>query len=328
MSPQALMVRVNLLIHVHTVGLRRDLKVFQEVLRGRNVELTVTAFDPAFGPRLRRGVRRAVNNVLPGKRYDINVFVEEIEEQWLPLARVNCLMPHQEWLSDASRALLPRIDVVLCKTHFAETVFNALGMRTMFTGFTTLDRFDPTVAKDFAACLHLAGSSLQKGSMSVNRVWRDNPSFPPLEMFWYEPTAQPIPAPNVHIHREFVPEETVSQTENHCGIHLCPSEAEGFGHYLVEAMSCGAVVVTTDAPPMNELVQEGRGILVGYGRSAPQAAGTNFYVDDSKLATAMRNVFAMSLEERKTIGDTARAWFLENDRRFRDRFWEVLQGLA
>jgi glycosyltransferase involved in cell wall biosynthesis len=328
MSHQALMVRVNLLIHVHTVGLRRDLRVFQDVLRTRDVELTVTAFDPAFGPRLRRGVRRAVNAALPWKRYDINVFVEEIGEHWLPFARVNCLMPHQEWLSDRSRALLPRIDAVLCKTHFAQTVFTALGSRTIFTGFTTLDRFDPSVAKNFGSCLHLAGSSLQKGSVAVNHAWLKNPSFPTLELFWYEPAARPVPAPNVRVHREFATEEMVNQTENRCGIHLCPSEAEGFGHYLVEAMSCGAVVVTTDAPPMNELVQEGRGVLVGYGRSAPQAAGTNFYVDEGKLAQAMSAIFAMPLEQRKAMGDAARMWFLENDRTFRDRFWEVLQGLV
>lgn len=177
------MLRVNLLIHVHTVGLRRDLRVFQEVLRGRDVDLTITAFDPATGPRLRRGLRRAVRTVLPGTRYDINIFDEEIEEQWLPLARVNCLIPHQEWLSDHGRALLPRIDVVLCKTHFAQKVFDALGSRTIFTGFTTLDRFDPSVAKDFGACLHLAGSSLQKGSMAVNHAWLKNPSFPMLDLF-------------------------------------------------------------------------------------------------------------------------------------------------
>ena len=79
---------------------------------------------------------------------------------------------------------------------------------------------------------------------------------------------------------------------------------------------------------MNELVEEGRGVLVGYDRQAPQSAGTNFYVSEAKLAEAMTRIFAMSPQERKDIGDAAREWFLENDRQFRERFWEVLQGLA
>jgi hypothetical protein len=322
------MLRVNILIHVHSFGLRRDLRVLREVLRGRPVELTITAFEPAFIQRVRRAMRRAANLALPRKRYDLNVFVEEISEHWLPFARVNCLMPHQEWLSETSRALLPRLDVVLSKTRFAEKIFTDLGLRSVYTGFTTLDRYNPSIPKDYGACIHVAGSSLQKGSMAVNHVWRDNPSFPRLDMYWYEPSARPVAAPNIRIEREFVTEHAIHEAQNTCGIHLCPSEAEGYGHYLAEAMSCGALVVTTDAPPMNELVRPERGVLVGYASQAPQAVGMNYYVDEGKLAEAMGGIFAMTLQERKRLGDAARAWFVDNDRAFRERFWEVLQGLA
>jgi hypothetical protein len=322
------MLRVNILIHVHTAGLRRDLRVFREVLRGRPVELTITAFDPALAPRLRRGVRRAVNTVLPRKRYDINIYDEEIEPSWMPFARVNCFTPHQEWLKDESRALLPVMDAILCKTHYADGIFAGLGCRAIYTGFTTLDRYDPSVPKDYGACLHIGGSSLQKGSMAVNRVWLAHPEFPELKMYWHEPTARPVRGANVHVETAYVADAEINAAQNRCGIQLCTSEAEGFGHYIVEAMSCGAVVLTTGGAPMNELVQPGRGVLVGYDRQAPQAAGMNFYVDESKLANAVQDVLALSTQERKEMGDAAREWYLENDRRFRERFWEVLQGLG
>jgi hypothetical protein len=46
------------------------------------------------------------------------------------------------------------------------------------------------------------------------------------------------------------------------GVHLCVSEREGFGHYLNEARGAAAVVITTEHPPMNELVRPGVGVLV------------------------------------------------------------------
>jgi hypothetical protein len=54
----------------------------------------------------------------------------------------------------------------------------------------------------------------------------------------------------------------------------------------------------------------------------------NFYVDEARLAYAVREVLALPMEERARIGRSAREWFLENDRAFRERFWEVLQGLG
>jgi glycosyltransferase involved in cell wall biosynthesis len=320
--------RINLLVHVHTIGLRRDVLVYREALRGLPVRLSVTAFDPALGSRVARGLTRAAGSVLRRPLYDINLFVEEIAEAWIPLARVNCLVPHQEWFSDTTRASVSRMNWLLCKTQFAMRLFAEMGPRVTFTGFSTLDRYDPSVPKDYGACVHVAGTSLQKGSAIVNEVWLRHPEWPVLTLHWHEPTARPVPGRNVLCVTSYVDERTLRETQNRCGIHLCPSEAEGFGHYLMEAMSCASVVITTDAPPMNELVQTDRGILVGYRHKAPQAAGTNYYVDPAKLEEAISGVFAMNPSEREKLGRRARVWFLENDRLFRQQLWEVLQGIA
>ena len=51
-------------------------------------------------------------------------------------------------------------------------------------------------------------------------------------------------------------------------VHICPSAREGFGHYINEARSVGAVVLTIDAAPMSEFVVDGESGVVG-GQGSP-----------------------------------------------------------
>ncbi len=322
------MLRINLLIHVHTVGLNRDLRVLREALRHPGIQLAVTAFHDTVHHRSRRILRRLIPVITRRPHYDINLFVEDVTEGWLNTARVNCLVPHQEWFTEAHRELLPRLDWLLCKTRFALETFSGQGVGTKLIGFTSPDRFDKTVQKDYSACIHLGGSSMQKGSRTVNTVWLRNPSWPPLSLFWNNPRGTLVNGPNVRCELKALDDARVRLMQNMHGIHLCPSEAEGFGHSLVEAMSCKAVVVTTDAPPMNELVGPDRGVLVRYHRTERQGAGTNFYVDPDDFEEKVNAVLNMDPSRRRALGENAREWYLENDRVFKANLVELLQGIA
>ena len=322
------MLKINLLVHVHTVGLNRDLSVWRDALRHPGIHLTVTAFHNTVHHRSRRIFRRLIPMITRRPLYDINLFVEDVTEGWLNTARVNCLIPHQEWFTEAHRDLLPRMDWLLCKTRFAVESFLGHGISTKLIGFTSQDRFDKTVRKDYSACIHVAGSSMQKGSKTVNDVWLRNPSWPTLSLFWNNPRGTPVNGPNVRCETKFLDDAHLRWMQNMYGIHLCPSEAEGFGHYMAEAMSCKAVVVTTDAPPMNELVGHDRGVLVRYHRTTPQGAGTSFYVDPSDLEEKINTVLGMDPSRRRELGDNARDWYLENDLAFKTRLFEVMQSIA
>jgi len=117
----------------------------------------------------------------------------------------------------------------------------------------------------------------------------------------------------------YVDDGALRRLQNECGIHLCPSRSEGWGHYILEGMSCGAVVVATDAPPMNEHVTPETGILVPWSRSEPRHMGQNHYVDPAALEAAIAGLITSPSAEMQAMGERARARYEAICSDFRER---------
>jgi glycosyltransferase involved in cell wall biosynthesis len=102
------------------------------------------------------------------------------------------------------------------------------------------------------------------------------------------------------------------------GVHVCPSLAEGFGHYLNEARASGALVITTDMPPMNELVRPEAGVLVPcskmYLEFNPETDRSihRCEVSAQDMYSAYLIVSQMSLEEKKERGCRLRKAYEED----------------
>lgn len=235
-------------------------------------------------------------------------------------------------------AQLPGIDVVFCKMHHAVDVFNGLGKTTRWIGFTSSDHFNGTLAASQPVCaLHLAGRSIDKGTDRVVAAWRLHPEWPALTVVQRPHVGKfeldTTPAPNIRFLTHSLEDEEILALQLGHALHVLPSEVEGYGQTIVEAMSVGAVVVTTDAPPMNELVTCERGVLVAVGPRTPMRLGFRIQADASvstasALEAAMTQVLAWPTEVRTAIGAAARAWFTRNDVRFRDDFVQVIKKLA
>ncbi len=124
----------------------------------------------------------------------------------------------------------------------------------------------------------------------------------------------------------YLPYEQLVDLQNRYGLHLCPSRSEGWGHTLVEAMSSGALVVTTDAPPMNEIVTPETGRLVPYKDTMPRRLGTDFLVDLNALERTISELVDMSTEAKQALGQSARERYFLLDRAFRQRLAAVFAG--
>ena len=256
-------------------------------------------------------------------QFDVNLFIESVFPEYLPTGRVNGLFIHPEWFRDENLPHLPRLDVLLCKTPSAVEAMSGLGVVCRDIAFTSPDKRIPGFQRSGPLrCLHLSGQSALKGSEAVVEAWSRHPEWPELTVVrrarrYGGGEAPPLPPlPNVRYLTEYVSDSELRHLQNACEVHVIPSQAEGYGHVIGEAMSCAAVVVTTDAPPMNELVTPDRGMLIRVARSEPMRRSTKNYIDVADLEVKLNSVFAMSPEGRAELGRNARAWYVAQDQRF------------
>lgn len=281
---------------------------------------------------MRRRLQGRIARLLGRPMYDLNLFLEHLDTRWWPMARRNFLIPNQEWFSPQWVRHLRHLDRVLCKTEDALRIFGSLGAPAEFLGFSSDDqRLDPPRPRTDGA-LHIAGRSLRKGTVAVIQAWSRHPEWPPLTVVQRPPHAGYLlwhpPLPNVTYHDARLADAEIRELQNRFWLHIRPSEAEGFGHPFAESMSCEAVVITTDAPPMNELLGPDRGILVPAHPTEQQGLVVRQEVDPAALEAAVTRALALSVAEREAVGRKARAWWEANDLAFRSRLARVVAATS
>lgn len=287
-------------------GLTRDAEILRQGLASIGVGAVV--FDMR---------RRSWLDRLRGKRVaDLIVHLERVHPAWLAGASHHILIPNQERFPKRHIRRLRRINRVLAKTRHAEELFSGLGVDSTHLGFMSPDRYDPSVPRDWRRFFHLAGGSTLKGTEDILTLWGAHPEWPDLVLVQNRANApESVPA-NVTLRCGYLDDGELRQLQNTCGVHLCPSRSEGWGHNIVEALSCGALVVTTDAPPMNEHVTPDCGVLVPAGRSEPRHLGRSFFVDYQSLEAAVERLVAGSPGATRSLGEKARGRFEELSRGF------------
>ena len=310
------MAHIRIVTRENGVGLSRDMSLIADVLSGAGHRVEIFGYRGSqFGNRLRE-VGLWGRSALQG-RADVQIFVERVYQRCLPFADRNLLMPNPEWFLPKWQRHLPSFERVLCKTRHAEAIFRGMGCTTVLTGFTSSDLLDPAVPRE-RAFFHLAGRSTAKGTESVLAAWRRHPEWPLLTVVQHPKVARPGPqAANIAHRVGYLDAAELRRLQNSHRFHLCPSEAEGFGHYLMEGLGVGAVVLATNAAPMNELVTPERGLLVEPARCVQRGLVDFHSVDEAGVEEAVERALALSEGDCDRLGATARAFFLDNDRRFR-----------
>jgi glycosyltransferase involved in cell wall biosynthesis len=226
---------------------------------------------------------------------------------------------------------------ILCKTkHTYELLKSMLSHKNViYTGFTSADRYLPNVSKNMRSFIHIPGKSPNKGTVQVIEAWKRNPNWPVLTVICrdelYDELSKTIDmrqiSKNINMITSFVLDSKLIELMNMNGIHVCTSKTEGFGHYLNEARSTGAVVLYTDAPPMNEMfVDNETGISVKAQRSFPINDGVcpTFSVTIDSIKESVERVLRKSESDLREMGKRSRDAYLRDDRMFKERLAKLV----
>lgn len=256
------------------------------------------------------------------QKVDGNIFLELINPAWFWLGKRNFIIPNPEWYQRRwiSKSIFSQV-IVLCKTRDTERIFNELGCKTHHISFTSEDRKDNRFEK-LPTFVHLPGKSDAKGTDQVIRAFAQE-GMPRLDIYCDPRKQWKALSENVFIHRVRLDEQHFIKVQNENLFHLCPSAYEGFGHYINEAKSSGAVVITTAAEPMTDLVTQQFGIGIAPSSYSLSHLALLKHPSVEGIVKAVKLCEQVGVNARG-LGKRARDSYLQNDVYFRENFIQVV----
>ena len=271
---------------------------------------------------------------------DINFFLELPNPLLIHSAKINILIANPEWFFKTWIPYLTEFDQIWCKTKCAESLFTKLinenfkinqdkVPKIIYTGWTSLDRNSLKEKASYSDFIHVAGKSILKGSQRLVESWK--PDYPKLHLIANSENNSITLSPdkdNIVIYKEMLSDATLISLMNKCGVHICPSEAEGFGHYLNEARSCGAVVVTTDANPMNQFSVRPFLIKVDESKPMERTLGTQQFFNQEHFSEIISTLITTDTTELKKVGAQSRLDFIKDQKKFREQLSNCMVNLV
>ena len=252
-------------------------------------------------------------------KWDIRIFLEHASKSMMT-SDFNVFIPNIEWTNARDIQCAQDMYLIVAKTRHAYDILKERfpKKKVVYWGWSSIDRSIPHAEPNYGDFLHVKGVSRFKNTQLVLETWLKHPEWPMLTLLNYGdisrndyvdiPVDHFMVAGNVRVVQRKTTNDELNEWMNRCGVHICPSNMEGFGHYINEALSVRALVVTTCGAPMDQFVKDNEnGFLIPPVERKAHALGTHYTLDTKGFERAIQRVLSLTTDERREFGNRSRA---------------------
>lgn len=272
---------------------------------------------------------------------DVNFFIEVVNPSLMMYAGKNIWLPNPEWTYKAWEPYAAMMDEVWVKTREAERLFQQWvdPSKIRHIGWTSIDKVMPD-KKNFWKAIVPCGKNIWRNPTPIlqayTRIQRTDPSLfnalPELNIV-YDPQAiqlAPVPenlAKKIRFHTT-LPEDEYDDLLQECGLCICTSAAEGFGHAVNEAMSTGCMLMLSPIDAFRELANEVLWVSNSKVTPNPHCLGSLEDVDVESIIDALIVYTTSQFSWKTKKSKIVRSEYEARHKLFVDSFTETLKTLA
>jgi len=277
---------------------------------------------------------------------DVNIFLETINPSLFPYARKNIWIPNIEWTYRTWEPYLNMVDEIWVKTREAEDVLkNVTTTPIKYIGWTSIDKvWDIDGKKNYYKAFVPVGKNIYRHPRPIfqayTRILAEDPKLYtklPILHVVYSPDHHDVTVPVEISDKVILKAEVLKETEydellKECGLCICLSLTEGFGHAVNEAMSVGSNLILSSIRPFTE-------DLVGKDQSGcifcdiletieqPACFGTLVDSKISGIVDALKTFVEMGFKEKRDGSENIRKIYEARHKTWIERMKAVLASV-
>ena len=244
---------------------------------------------------------------------EVNFFIEVVNPALFMYAAKNVWIPNPEWTYQTWQPYAKMVDEIWVKTLDAVKIFEAWDCAPVrHIGWTSIDKV-MSPEKNYAKAIVPVGKNVWRNPKPIlqayAKIQREYPhiwpALPELHIV-HSPAHVPVsPLPEaiqskIVLHSEVMPEKEYDALLHECGLSICTSAAEGFGHAVNETMSAGCIQMLSPIEPFTQLTNDAIWISNKKVTPHPQCLGVLEDVDVQSIVEGL--VFYLNQTPDQKVG--------------------------